>query len=123
MIVCQCTKKTGFSPIMAYFRLLTLTEFFNLPVGGITQEFIAKRYGVVNTIIRIGHPRIIGIPTQISKSTHFFASQPGVDHLVGATFLHIEVTAHIVVTEVTVEVFISAAFFLSGNDERHIKFS
>ena len=53
MIVCQCTEKTGFSPIMAYFRLLTLTEFFNLPVGGITQEFIAKPYGIVTKIIRI----------------------------------------------------------------------
>ena len=87
----------------------------------VPQELVAQCNGVVRTIVSVCHPGVAGIPRHIGQPLDLVAREPCGGHLVGRSFLKVEVTAEEVITAVACQIGIAAALFLSGDDKRGIQ--
>ena len=92
----QSTHETGLCLIAAKLLLVGFRERRDLRVGAIAQELVAERDVVINTIVHVRHPSVVGIPLHKRDVGHVVARKPRVGHLVGRSFLKVEEGAHVV---------------------------
>ena len=92
----QGTHETGLCLIAAQLLLVGFRERRNLRVRTVAQKLVAECDVVINAVVHVRHPSVVGVPLHKRDVGHVVARKPRVGHLVGRSFLKVEEGAHVV---------------------------
>ena len=106
---------------MTDFTLFLFRKLCQLFVGSVADKLIAQCNVVINTVIHIRYPRVVGIPAEVGEAGHVVTGQPGRGYFVRTAFLQVEEATHVVLSAVAAQIRITA-FFLSGSYHCRIDF-
>ena len=95
MIIEEGTHEAGFCLIAAQLLLVRIAERRDFRVRAVAQELVAERNVIVDAIIHVAHPSVVGVPLHERDVGHVVAREPRVSHLVRRTFLKVEEGTHI----------------------------
>ena len=96
VIVEQSTHESCLSLITVQLGLVGLRERRKLRVGAVAKELVAQRYVVVDAIVHIAHPCIVGIPLHKGYVGHVITGKPCVRHFVCRALLEVNEHTHVV---------------------------
>ncbi len=120
MVIEQRTHEAGLSAEVAHAVLRLTTVAVDHIFGAVAQKLIAKRDVIIDAVIHVGHPWVIGIPREVGDVAGLVAREPCAGHLVGTALLQVEERAHVVVAVVAAQVGIVAALALAVDDHRRV---